>query len=278
MIKISLKSRSYLQLLVTLLALLVIMPFIEVGEKILDNIIVSTFFLLLLVSSLKAIMTKGIGPRKNYIKWVIGGVALIAFLSDILEAILQVIIRNKWSIAFSDRWINVLNIISLFSYSFLIFLLIIFIIRDLFSGQKIKADKIYGAAASYLLMGVMWACLYSAIIFINPDSVIKANGAALTRYSEIQYFSFTTLCTLGYGDIIPNCMITMVLSNLEVITGSLYLAILVARLVGLYTAQSSHDQFLAALRTISAKTGVEFHLQEKNDNNNGTDPESKNTD
>ena len=51
------------------------------------------------------------------------------------------------------------------------------------------------------------------------------------------YFSFTTLTTLGYGDITPVSKMTMTLSNVQAIIGQLYPAIFIARLVGLYTAQ-----------------------------------------
>ena len=248
--KTSLKTKSYLGLLITLFGLLVVMPFIEVGQRLLDNLIVTTFFLLFLISSLNAISTRGITPKKIHIKWLVRIVALVAFLADIAGAVLKPLIQEVEGSGLSARLFDSATIVSLLGYSLLIFFLIILIIKDLFSGQKVTADKIYGAAASYLLMGVMWACLYSAVDIVNPSSIIKAGGSLMTTFSEIQYFSFTTLCSLGYGDIIPNTRLTMLLSNLEVITGSLYLAILVARLVGLYTAQASRDKFNAALKNI----------------------------
>ena len=266
MIKISLKSKSYLGLLFTLLGLMVVMPFIEIGQSLMDRSIVSIFFLLFLLSSLKAISTRGITPKRKYIKWLPRIVALVAFLSDITGIILDILIQRGKIPELTDQLSDVTNVISLFGYSLLILFLIIFIIKDLFSGQKVTADKIYGAVVSYLLMGVMWGCLYAAVNTMNPESIIKANGIELTSFSEAQYFSFTTLCTLGYGDIIPNSELTMVLSNLEAIVGALYLAILVARLVGLYTAQASRENFNSALREMekaSAETREEFQTIEK---------------
>jgi len=266
MIKISLKSKSYLGLLFTLLGLLVVMPFVEVGQRLIDNLIVSTFFLLFLISSLKAISTRGLKPQKKHTKWLVRIIALVAFLADITGAILKALIQEVEGSGLLDQLFKLASAISLFGYSLLILFLIFFIIKDLFSGQKVSADKIYGAAVSYLLMGVMWACLYSAVVILDPNSIIRAGGAHMATFSEIQYFSFTTLCSLGYGDIIPNTELTMMLSNLEVIVGSLYLAILVARLVGLYTAQASREKFNAALREMekaSAETREEFQTIEK---------------
>jgi len=251
MIKISLKSQSYLGLLFTILGLLVIMPFIEVGDKLLDNLIISVFFLLFLISTLKAISTRGISAKKNYFKWSGKIIVLIAFIANVGGTVLQTLIPEAGGDTLVERISEILSGIALFDYSLLILFLIIIIIKDLFSGEKVTVDKIYGAIVSYLLLGLMWSCLYTAINTINPDAIIKSSGAHLNNFAEMQYFSFTTLCTLGYGDIIPNRELTMVLSNLEAIVGSLYLAILVARLVGLYTGQGSQEKLSAALREIN---------------------------
>jgi hypothetical protein len=56
--------------------------------------------------------------------------------------------------------------------------------------------------------------------------------------TAVLYFSFATLTTLGYGDIVPVSAIARTLATLEAITGQLYLAVLVARLVGLHIAES----------------------------------------
>jgi hypothetical protein len=65
----------------------------------------------------------------------------------------------------------------------------------------------------------------------SPDAIVLGQGASLF------YFSFTTLTTLGYGDITPAGKFAQVLANMEAIAGQVYLAIFIARLVGLHIAQ-----------------------------------------
>jgi voltage-gated potassium channel Kch len=55
----------------------------------------------------------------------------------------------------------------------------------------------------------------------------------------MRYFSFSTLTTVGYGDIVPRSNAARTLAELEAITGQIYLAVLVARLVGLHIVDSS---------------------------------------
>jgi len=135
----------------------------------------------------------------------------------------------------------VLGNISTFCYASLIIFLCVFIIKDLFSGEKVTVDKIYGSIAVYLLLGMLWTCLYVLVISFVPNAIITSDGQPIKTFSETLYFSFTTLCTLGYGDITAGDKITMTLTNLEAIVGNLYLAILVARLVGLHIVHS-HKQ------------------------------------
>ncbi len=113
------------------------------------------------------------------------------------------------------------------------------IIRDLFSGTRVQMNKIFGAIVAYILLGIFWAFIYSALELIAPGTIVHGDGASITSYAEATYFSFVTLCTVGYGDIVPTAHLTMVLANLESVAGQLYLAILVARLVSLYATQGT---------------------------------------
>ena len=92
--------------------------------------------------------------------------------------------------------------------------------------------QVSAAASGYLLLGWAWSGLYTWALhvdptgsFRDPDQVSEAGG--------LLYFSFVTLTTLGYGDIVPVSLATRMLVVLEAIVGQLYLVILVARLVGM---------------------------------------------
>jgi hypothetical protein len=107
--------------------------------------------------------------------------------------------------------------------------------------QRPVGDRIVGAICVYLLIGLAWAKIYESLDDLVPDSFrFPADTAWVTpgllRYT---YFSFVTLGTLGYGDVTPVTALAGTLAWMEAITGQLYLAITVARLVALSMADSS---------------------------------------
>lgn len=108
-------------------------------------------------------------------------------------------------------------------------------------------NTICGAICVYLLIGVVFALMYLTCLEVNPDGIsfahiIKNNQNEKEKLSQLIYFSMCTLTTLGYGDIVPVARFTRALAWLEAVTGQLYLAILVARLVGLHIATVSVKQ------------------------------------
>jgi len=108
-------------------------------------------------------------------------------------------------------------------------------------------NTICGAICVYLLIGVVFALLYLTCLEVNPNGisfehVVKVTPNEKERLSRLIYFSMCTLTTLGYGDIVPVARFTRTLAWLEAVTGQLYLAILVARLVGLQIASVSLKQ------------------------------------
>jgi voltage-gated potassium channel len=107
--------------------------------------------------------------------------------------------------------------------------------------QRSVGDRIVGAICVYVLIGLSWAKIYETLDGVAPGSFrFPADTAwatpGLLRYS---YFSFVTLATLGYGDVTPVTALAGTLAWMEAITGQLYLAITVARLVALSMADSS---------------------------------------
>lgn len=103
----------------------------------------------------------------------------------------------------------------------------------LFSGP-VDINKIVGAICVYLLLGLIWALCYLLIAQLVPGAY---NGLEQTpwyeSFSAVAYYSYVTLTTLGYGDISPVVPIARFLVYMEAITGVLYMAILVASLVGI---------------------------------------------
>jgi len=112
---------------------------------------------------------------------------------------------------------------------------IVIIFSEILSGKKITKETVFGALCVYLLIAVSYSSLFSIVETLAPgsfqyNSAVYA-GETLLRPFDMIYFSFTTLTTVGFGDIIPTNMYAKSVVILEEITGVLYLAAIVSRLV-----------------------------------------------
>jgi len=125
--------------------------------------------------------------------------------------------------------------------------------ESLMRTERVTTDTILGGICVYLLLGLLWVSAFTLLEIAQPGSLL-VNGMALDqggaeaheafRFTEILYFSFVTLTTVGYGDITPATSGARALASGEAIVGQLYVTIFVARLVGLHLAhsrQSAHD-------------------------------------
>ncbi len=122
---------------------------------------------------------------------------------------------------------------------FFFFYLIVLLLRMIVVSDEITSNTLYGAACVYLLLGMMWTTLYGFINEVFPGSIFS--GILPDAYhhhkeiNEFLYFSYTTLTTLGYGDITSITPVGRLMAVFEAMTGQLFLAFLVARLVSLYS-------------------------------------------
>jgi hypothetical protein len=123
------------------------------------------------------------------------------------------------------------------------------ILQDVLSGS-VNSNKIAGAVCVYVLIGFCFAMVHMMVALsdssayrspLNTSSDLNHLSPSfyLERYPLFSYYSFCTLSTVGYGDILPISRLARVLSCMEATFGQLYLAVLVARLVGLHTASVS---------------------------------------
>jgi voltage-gated potassium channel len=115
-------------------------------------------------------------------------------------------------------------------------LIAISIIVFVFEAETVTGDIISGSVCAYLLVGLAWAHIFALLEGLNPETLknlhlIQQGTGDLEPFI---YFSFVTMTTLGYGDIVPGTPPAHSLAAFEALTGQLYLTVLVARLVGLY--------------------------------------------
>jgi hypothetical protein len=109
------------------------------------------------------------------------------------------------------------------------------------SARAVTNAHLYTAVCIYLLLGMLWFALDSAIDTVYPGAILSSS-AATDRPGELLYFSLVTLSTIGYGDVVPRHGEVRMLAALEGLTGVLYVAIMVAILINAYKQQSKDSQ------------------------------------
>ncbi len=119
------------------------------------------------------------------------------------------------------------------SLAFLALIIGTFLYR-IFGHRSVTAPTISGAICVYIFLGIGWALAFETVFLLDPDAFGGLDlRSASERSSELFYFSFTTISTIGYGDLVPVSEAARSLAVTEGIVGQLYLVVLVARFVGL---------------------------------------------
>lgn len=110
--------------------------------------------------------------------------------------------------------------------------------KELLEQRKVNTNMIFGAVVVYLLAAVAFAYLYEVLELVQPGafSGLPEAGNQSALGDALLYFSLVTLTTVGYGDILPVSGLARPLAVLEGVFGTLYLAVMIARLVGLNIA------------------------------------------
>jgi len=108
----------------------------------------------------------------------------------------------------------------------------VILLTQIFRGGRVTHMRIQGAIAVYLLFGAAWAHAYHIAAATHPGAFNFPPGEH-AELADWNYFSFITLTTVGYGDITPVHPIVRTLAVAEALTGQLFLAVMIARLVAM---------------------------------------------
>lgn len=210
-------SRNYLFLLLTLLALIFSLPLLEIDGW--GGPIVGAVASISMLFGLRAVATEKRTLRVAF------GLGLIGFTCSTTCYFLGLspLAAQPFQFAF---------------YGYLT----LSILRSVLEARVITADVICGGIAVYLLLGICWAILYAIFELLAPGSIREANGFdpdGITSAMDFVYFSFVTLTTLGYGDIVPVGDKARAAAMFEAIAGLLFIAVFIGRLVALTTTPPS---------------------------------------
>ena len=176
-------------------------------------------FTILEYSSIFLLLLSLIGLRENR-SWRIGLLSLIGIMA----------------LATFTRDINDFHYSK---YVYMLLLLVFFLSAAWLVGRRVlltgdvDLNIVTGSVALYLILGFIWAILYTILIQLQPEAIRGLEPENwVYALSTMTYFSFVTLTTLGYGDMSPVTPIAKVLVSLEAVTGMFYFAIVVASLIG----------------------------------------------
>jgi hypothetical protein len=150
----------------------------------------------------------------------------------------------RWISHFQPHWLPLASITALVFISFVEYQLLHFIFRT----PRVNSEVLCAGISGYLLLGIIWMSAYmlvsrlSQVDLAHPElnpfafTVGTTTPHTLSQF-EAYYFSFITLTTVGYGDITPLSNGARTLAMMEAMTGTLYMAVLISRLVALHSSQ-----------------------------------------
>jgi hypothetical protein len=117
-----------------------------------------------------------------------------------------------------------------------------YLLRFVFSRDTMTDDKLFGAAAGYLMLGVLWTDAYRLVQFHFPDAFAPRPDGAAPGFYDLLYMSFGCLTSNGPGDVLPLGSRVRSLVILEQLAGALFIAILIARVAGIYPPLNRDDR------------------------------------
>jgi len=215
-------SRKHLVLLIALISVSVVQPLFAHSSELVANL-----------------TNAGFGLAYLFVVYVVFAGRRLAY-----RLFLPVIASHFALYVVPDALRPLTNVV--FHVSVVVFLgyAVVAILRDLFARTVISGDDVLGAVCGYVLGGLVWGHLYALTYMLRPDAFsvspeLTAQLADLRlRHVIFDYFSYTTLTSIGYGDITPIGSPVYTLVWLEVMFGQFYMAVVVAQLVGMKLAQA----------------------------------------
>jgi len=210
------RNLRYLNLLIVIIVMMMISPLVSKSPVLrLVNNLVFTWVLLSVVYTVR-------DQKKFFI------VGLVLGIPWVLSA---------WLYMFSPALIHpsVFAFISTAFFGYVILILLRHIIRT----ERVTADILYGAFSVYILLGLFFMSFNSFLDAVTPAYMYAYSGSGNpVKADGLFYFSFVTLTTLGYGDIVPVQLASRTSAIMEAMVGVFYTGALIGRLVGLYVAQA----------------------------------------
>lgn len=149
------------------------------------------------------------------------------------------VLLNVIALNIDSKFLVFSSIVALFGF---LLVAVTYALKQVVFGTEITMNRLVGAVCVYLLLGTIWAIAYSLVDAVSPGSFAgftPQDGGGWD--AEWLYFSFVTMASLGYGDILPVLGTARTLAYLQAVFGQFYIAILVAGLVSAYISNKRGD-------------------------------------
>ena len=211
-----LRRYSAAEFLITLILFIAISPFIGdmAGGRVIESVLMTAVFMAGVLA---------VGRRRRTL--IIACILLIPTLfSKWINHIVPGLMNDK--VFFSTGLVFAV---------FLVIQLLMYILR----APRVNSEVVCAGISIYFMLGLCWMFAYLIVDRIDPKAFAYTVGPApqmMDRFT-CYYFSYSTLSTLGYGDIVPISRVARMLAAMEAMTGTLFIAVLISRLVSLYSSQ-----------------------------------------
>ena len=224
--RLSFAGWKYAQLAAFFVAFLLVLPHLPKGI-----IVTSLASLFLLNSLLVADSTSARARSLQWVGWTLWSITTISAVVEVMQ------------FDPSDRL--VIKFVGIGAHTLLILACAVTILAVVFRAGRVTIDGIFTSVVAYQLIGLFFAQIYTLIVLADPTALHLPDSIAYSTENfqlEMIYFSFVTLATLGYGDIVPDVSLARSVTIIEAIIGQFYVAVIVAVLVSSFVAQKLEAQ------------------------------------
>jgi voltage-gated potassium channel len=218
----NLVERRRFRLLLSATFLLLVLPAFF-GKGLLSTILFVVCLSFLLIQS--AIIARASKPHHAWLRYLIASIAIILFWLDPL--------------GFKSEGLDMAKFLLLI---IIFFAVLYYLFRYLRKAQEVNIDVLFVSVNIYMLLGIVFGSLAYLFNEIYTDAYQFPAYIVKPTFTNFIYYSFITMSTVGYGDITPKCEETQTLAYLTSVTGQLYVAIIVAFLVGKLLVKANKDK------------------------------------
>ena len=180
------------------------------------------FPMIILLLSIVAIITAR--NQKKFIQFIFSGFGFLAITAMIIRLL--------------DQQLEEVRAISLIFFILFLSILSYEVFRQMLKEKEITLSIIFAAFDCYLLLGVLGAMLFTLMVMVNPDSFTNVQED-MHVFDKMNYFSFITLTSIGYGDITPATVVAEKVTAFYGLIGHFYSVVFVGIIVGIYVGSRS---------------------------------------